>query len=771
MKNNTKFLPISKEDMKAEGISQLDFIIITGDAYIDHPSFGSAIIGRTLESEGFSVGIIAQPSWESCDDFKKLGEPKYGFLINSGNIDSMVNHYTAAKKKRHDDLYSPGGKSGFRPNRAVIVYCNRAREAYKDVPIIIGGIEASLRRFAHYDYWDDKVRKSILLDSKADLLIYGMGEKPIVEVATLLSYGKPVSNITSVRGTCYATNSIDKLKDHIVLPTFDEVISDKKAYAKSYYLTSREQDSVWGKVIVEPYDNRFVVQNPPQHPLSTKEMDKVYNLPYTRTYHPIYEEAGGIPALNEVKFSITSHRGCFGSCSFCALTYHQGRVIQNRSQDSIVSEAELLTEDSDFKGYIHDVGGPTANFRQRACKKQIDHGVCKDRQCMFPTPCKNLIIDHTEYSSLLKRVRELPNVKKVFVRSGIRYDYLIHDKNPKFLNELCEHHISGQLKVAPEHINDKVLNLMGKPSKEVYDKFTDKYLATNEKLDKNQFLVPYLMSSHPGSDLEAAVELSEYIKQMGHMPEQVQDFYPTPGSLSTTMYYTGINPMTGEEVYVPKTQKEKNMQRALLQFENPDNYTKVKEALISCHREDLIGNGKNCLIGATPRRINKNKSKIRVKHRSKTVKAESNSADDVDINSVSPKEDIKSSIYDIHKDSDHNNLKASSKSKTSSYNKYKASSKTNNSSYNDSKASSRTNTSIYNDSKASSRTNTSSYDESKASSKTYTSSYNESKASSKTKTSSYNKSKNLGKAKNSSYNKPKVSSKNTSKNQSKREGR
>lgn len=600
MKSNTQFLPISREDMKKNHISQLDFIIITGDAYIDHPSFGTAIIGRLLESEGFSVGIIAQPSWDSCEDFKKLGEPKYGFLINSGNIDSMVNHYTVAKKKRHDDLYSPGGKGGYRPNRAVIVYSNRAREAYKNTPIIIGGIEASLRRFAHYDYWDDKIRKSIILDSKADLLIYGMGEKPIVEIANLLRYGKPINHITSVRGTSYVSNKLDTLKDYILLPSFDEIISDKKAYASSYFLSSREQDSVWGKPLVEPYGDRFVVQNPPQKPLSTKEMDRIYNLPYTRTYHPIYEEAGGIPALKEVKFSITSHRGCYGSCSFCALTYHQGRVIQNRSQDSIVSEAKLLTEDKDFKGYIHDIGGPTANFRQRACKKQIEHGVCKDRQCMFPTPCKNLIVDHTEYLSLLKKVRTLPKVKKVFIRSGIRYDYLIYDKNPKFFNELCEHHISGQLKVAPEHISDKVLCEMGKPSKEVYERFITKYHAINKKLGKKQFVVPYLMSSHPGSDLNAAIELGQYIKSMGHMPEQVQDFYPTPGSLSTTIYYTGINPFTNKKVYVTKSQKEKNMQRALLQFGNPENHNLVKSALISCHREDLIGNGKNCLIPTNP---------------------------------------------------------------------------------------------------------------------------------------------------------------------------
>lgn len=600
MKINDKFLPISKKDMEAEGISQLDFIIITGDAYIDHPSFGTAIIGRLLQSEGYTVGVISQPKWDSCEDFKKLGEPRLGFLINSGNIDSMVNHYTVAKKKRHDDFYSPGGKSGYRPNRAVIVYSNRAREAYKNVPIIIGGIEASLRRFAHYDYWDDKVRKSILIDSTADLLIYGMGERPIVEIAKLLNFGKPIENITSVRGTCYVSKSLDKVKDYVELPSFEEITTSKEAYAKSYYLASHEQDSVWGKTLVEPYGDKYVIQNPPQAPLTTKEMDRVYNLPYTRTYHPIYEKDGGIPALNEVKFSITSHRGCYGSCSFCALTYHQGRVIQNRSQESIIDEAKILTEDKDFKGYIHDIGGPTANFRQKACKKQEEHGVCKNRQCIFPTPCKNLIIDHTEYLSLLKKVRNLPKVKKVFIRSGIRYDYLIYDKNPKFFNELCEHHISGQLKVAPEHISDRVLKEMGKPSKEVYERFRKKYIDINTKMNKKQFVVPYLMSSHPGSDLNAAIELGEYIKSMGHLPEQVQDFYPTPGSLSTAIYYTGINPNTGEKVYVAKSQKEKNMQRALLQFGNPNNHGLVKEALIKCHREDLIGHGKNCLITPVP---------------------------------------------------------------------------------------------------------------------------------------------------------------------------
>lgn len=624
MKLNTEFLPINKEDMKKRNIEQLDFIIITGDAYIDHPSFGTAIIGRVLESEGYTVGIIAQPNWNNVDDFKRLGEPKYGFLINSGNIDSMVNHYTAFKKRRSDDLYSPGGKSGYRPNRAVIVYSNRAREAYKNVPIIIGGIEASLRRFAHYDYWDDKVRKSILMDSKADLLIYGMGERPILEVAKFLSYGSSIERLHHVRGTSYITKDISNVKDYILLPSFEEVSTNKKAYAKSYKLYSKEQDSIWGKTLIEPYGDRYVVQTPPQHPLTEEEMDKVYNLPYTRTYHPMYEPMGGIPALQEVKFSITSHRGCFGSCSFCALTYHQGRVIQNRSQQSIIDEAKLLIEDSNFKGYIHDIGGPTANFRHRACKKQLKHGVCKDRQCMFPTPCKNLIVDHSEYLSLLRKVRALPKIKKVFIRSGIRYDYLMEDKNIKFFHELCEHHISGQLKVAPEHISDKVLSQMGKPKKQVYDNFKKKYADINKKLGKNQFVVPYLMSSHPGSDLDAAIELAEYIKTMGHMPEQVQDFYPTPGSLSTTIYYTGINPITEKEVYVPKEHKEKSMQRALLQFQNPENHTLVKNALIKANRSDLIGFGPNCLIAPRPIKKQGYQGKNKVKNQDVNKKSYKN---------------------------------------------------------------------------------------------------------------------------------------------------
>lgn len=604
MIETTQFLPISMNDLKERNISQLDFIIITGDAYIDHPSFGTAIIGRTLEREGFTVGIIAQPNWDNVDDFRKLGKPKYGFLVNSGNIDSMVNHYTTAKKKRHTDLYSPGGESGHRPDRCVIVYCNRAREAFKNVPIIIGGIEASLRRFAHYDYWDDKVRRSLIIDAKADLLIYGMGERPIIEIANLFKYGMTIDKMTSIKGTVYISKEIDKLENFVEVPSFEAVSVNKNEYGESYKLQSMEQDDIRGRIVVQKHNDRYIVQNSPQTPLTQNEMDITYGLPYTRTYHPIYEEKGGIPAINEVQFSITSHRGCFGSCSFCALTFHQGRVIQNRSQKSIIEEATLLTTLKDFKGYIHDIGGPTANFRHRACKIQETMGVCKDKQCMYPNPCKNLIIDHTEYLDLLRKVRSLPNIKKVFIRSGIRYDYLMFDKNTTFFEELCQHHISGQLKVAPEHISDKVLDQMGKSKRNIYDGFVKKYFEIDKKYKMNQFLVPYLMSSHPGSDLAESIKLSEYIKEMGYAPEQVQDFYPTPGSLSTTIYYTGINPFTKETVFVPTAQKEKNMQRALLQVKNPENYNIVKEALTIAHREDLIGFDKKSLIPPRPMKTN-----------------------------------------------------------------------------------------------------------------------------------------------------------------------
>lgn len=594
--DTSAFLPISREDMKERGIEQFDFIYISGDAYVDHPSFGHAIITRILNNMGYKVGIIPQPDWQKKESFMILGKPKYAFLVSSGNMDSMVNHYTSSKKRRRQDLYSPGGKIGARPDRAVIVYCNKLREAYKDVPIIIGGVEASLRRFAHYDYWDDKVRRSILLDSRADLLIYGMGERPIREIAEALSSGIDIKHVNYVNGTAYVTSSLEGLIDPVFIHSYEEVAADKKKYAKAFMAQLREQDYQTGRVVVQPHGDRFLVQNPPAKPLDQYELDDVYALPYARDYHPIYKDQGGIPALQEIKFSITSHRGCYGGCSFCALNFHQGRMIQSRSHESVLKEAEQMIEDPEFKGYIHDVGGPTANFRQAACKKQEKYGVCKDRQCMFPTPCKNLIIDHSDYIELLRKLRKLPKVKKVFIRSGIRYDYVIYDKSNEFLNELCKHHVSGQLKVAPEHISEKVLKLMGKPSKKVYDRFREKYFETNRKIGKEQYLVPYLMSAHPGSDLQAAIELAEYVRDMGYNPEQIQDFYPTPGSLSTTMYYTELDPRTMEKVYIPKSPTEKAMQKALIQYRDPKNYDLVYKALTRAGRTDLIGYGSKCLI-------------------------------------------------------------------------------------------------------------------------------------------------------------------------------
>lgn len=618
------FLPVTRREMDERGWDQLDFLYISGDAYVDHPSFGHAIITRILESEGYKVGIITQPRWKSVDDFMTLGRPKYAVLISSGVIDSMINHYTAGKKPRSDDSYSPGGKAGFRPDRAVIVYAGKIREAFKGIPVIIGGIEASLRRFAHYDYWDNKVRRSILQDSKADLLIYGMGEKPVVEIANLLAAGVPVENIQHIRGTAYMAGKVnlpgnikavlgfdpengeyDYKQDEFfvegspgitLIPSYEDVSIDKPLYAKAFMTQYNEQDSMTGRIIVQPHGDRYVVQNPPAIPLTTKEMDRVYSLPYERTWHPKYEKDGGIPAINEVEFSITSHRGCFGGCSFCALNFHQGRMIQNRSQASIISEAKKLTWLPGFKGYIHDIGGPTANFRNMACEKQKKHGVCKDRQCLHPEPCRNLKVDHSEYLSLLRKLREIPEVKKVFIRSGIRYDYLMLDKNDDFFVELCEHHVSGQLKVAPEHVVDRVLEKMGKPGRKVYDRFVKKFYEINKKLGKEQYLVPYLISSHPGSDLKAAIELAEYLKETGCSPEQVQDFYPTPGTLSTCMFHTGLDPRNMKRIYVPADPKEKAMQRALLQFRRKENYKLVKEALETAGREDLIGFGKNCLI-------------------------------------------------------------------------------------------------------------------------------------------------------------------------------
>lgn len=591
-----EFLPITKEDVKKSGLNELDFIFVSGDAYVDHPSFGHSIVTRLLESMGFTVGMIPQPNWKDKSDFMKLGRPKIAFLVSSGNIDSMVNHYTSTKKRRNDDTYSPGGKGGKRPDRAVIVYCNRIREAYGDIPIIIGGIEASLRRFAHYDYWDDRVRNSILIDSSADLLIYGMGEKPLMEIGNLIMYGKNPKDIKNIRGTSYITDSIEDNKGAILLPSFEMVSKEKTEYAKAFKIQFEEQDPIRGKTLIQDHGKRYVVQNPPAYPLTTEEMDMVYSLPYTRTYHPIYKPMGGVPALKEVQFSITAHRGCFGGCSFCALNFHQGRIIQSRSDESILKESYELTKYPNFKGYIHDIGGPTANFTKPSCKKQLEAGTCKNRQCLNPSPCPNLEVDHSGYVRLLRKVRELPGIKKVFIRSGIRYDYLMCDKNPEFFNDLVKYHISGQLKVAPEHVSDRVLRLMGKPQRSQYDKFVERYFDINKKYNLNQYLVPYLISGHPGSDLKSAIELAEYIRDMGYNPEQVQDFYPTPGSLSTAMYYTGINPLNGEKVYIPKDKEEKAMQRALMQFRNPKNYSLVYKALVKASRQDLIGYDKKCLI-------------------------------------------------------------------------------------------------------------------------------------------------------------------------------
>lgn len=585
--------------MAERGWDQLDFLLISGDAYVDHPSFGTAIISRLLESEGYRVGIVALPNWKDTQDFEVMGRPKYAVLISSGVIDSMVNHYTASKKPRSEDVYAPGGKAGMRPDRAVIVYTNRVREAFKDIPVILGGTEASLRRFAHYDYWSDTVRRSILVDSKADLLIYGMGEKPLLEVAARLARGERVREIRDVRGTCYLTDELSDLEKNsktVMVPAFEVVKSDKRRYAEAFKYQYDEQDPLRGKILIQPHGDRYLVQNPPALPLSVEEMDRVYALPYQRTYHPVYEAEGGVPAIREVEFSITSHRGCFGGCSFCALTFHQGRIIQKRSQASIIAEAKKLVWMDNFKGYIHDVGGPTANFRNPACSVQAKHGACKDKQCMDKGGCRQLIVDHTEYLQLLRRLRELPEVKKVFIRSGIRYDYLMLDKDDTFFEELCEHHVSGQLKVAPEHVVDRVLNRMGKPGRAVYDRFVQKFYEINRKLGKEQYLVPYLLSSHPGSDLSAAIELAEYLRDIRYTPEQVQDFYPTPGSLSTCMFYTGLDPRTMEKVYVPKSPKEKAMQRALLQYRKPSNYKLVYEALKTAGREDLIGYGPKCLI-------------------------------------------------------------------------------------------------------------------------------------------------------------------------------
>ena len=593
------------EDMKKRGWTQADFVFVIGDAYVDHPSFGPAIISRLLERYGYKVCMIAQPDWKNDKSIDVFGRPRLGFLVCGGNMDSMVNHYSVSKKRRQKDAYSPGEQMGLRPDYATTVYCNLIRRTYKDVPIIIGGIEASLRRIAHYDYWSDKLKHSILVDSSADILSYGMGEHSMIEIAEALDSGIDVKDITFVRGTCYRTKDISGVpEDSIILPDYDSLSKDRLEYARSFYTQYINTDPYSAKTLVEGYGNRgYVVQNPPAYPLTQMEMDDVYDLPYMNNYHPIYEEAGGIPAISEIKFSLTSNRGCFGGCSFCALTFHQGRIIQTRSHESLIKEAERMTHDPDFKGYIHDVGGPTANFRHKSCAKQDKYGVCTNKQCLFPEPCRNLKVDHKDYVELLRKLEAVPGVKKVFIRSGIRFDYVMADSNDEFLKELCEKHISGQLRVAPEHVSDNVLRMMGKPQNSVYEKFIDRYKRVNAKTGKQQYVVPYLMSSHPGSTLKEAVELAEYVRDIGYMPEQVQDFYPTPSTISTCMYYTGVDPRTMKPVYVPHNPHEKAMQKALMMYRKPENYDLVKEALIKAGRQDLIGFDKKCLIA--PRKMDR----------------------------------------------------------------------------------------------------------------------------------------------------------------------
>lgn len=625
------FLPVCREDMQKQGIAQFDFVYVIGDAYVDHPSFGHAIISRLLEAHGYTVGIISQPDWKKKDSIAIYGEPRLAFLISGGNMDSMVNHYSVSRHRRNQDAFTPGGIMGKRPDYATIVYGNLIRQTYKKTPVLIGGVEASLRRLAHYDYWSNKIRRSILLDSGADILMYGMGEHSILALAEALDSGLPPEQITFVNGTVYKTRKKEDIYDAVFLPEFEKTAQDKKVYARSFYLQYSNTDPFSGRRLVEEYPNQvYVVQNPPALPLSRQEMDDVYALPYMRTYHPSYEKAGGVPAIAEVKFSLTSNRGCFGGCNFCALTFHQGRIIQSRSQESLLSEAELLIKDRDFKGYIHDVGGPTANFRFPACEKQLTKGVCTGRQCLFPEPCRNLKADHKDYLSLLRKLRNLPGVKKVFIRSGIRFDYLLADSDRTFLKELCQYHVSGQLKVAPEHISDQVLQYMGKPKAAVYRRFVREYENMNRNLKKDQYLVPYLMSSHPGSTLKEAVELAEFLRELNYMPEQVQDFYPTPSTISTCMYYTGLNPCTMEPVYVARNPHEKAMQRALIQYRDPKNHDLVREALIKTGRQDLIGFAKNCLIkprklsehkdgkqGKSKKRTHKNTGTIRTIHKSR----------------------------------------------------------------------------------------------------------------------------------------------------------
>jgi len=610
-----EFLPISVKDMKKRGWDRPDFVYVIGDAYVDHSSFGPAIISRVLESRGYKVAIISQPDWHDEESIAVFGQPRLGFLVSAGNMDSMVNRYTVNKKPRSEDAYTPGGKSGKRPDYATVVYCNLINRKYKKTPVIIGGVEASLRRLAHYDYWSEKFKRSVLLDSGADLLIYGMGELSMIEIADALNSGIDISDITFVKGTVYKTRDISSVVDGIELPSYDQMLSDKLEYAKSFYTQYQNTDFINGKPLIEKYgENRYIVQNPPQRPLTTQEMDDVYELPYMNEYHPSYEKLGGVPALKEIKFSLTSNRGCFGSCSFCAITMHQGRIVQARSHESLIREATAMTKDPEFKGYIHDVGGPTADFRGPACNKQMCKGACKDRQCLYPKPCKNLNRGHDDYIRLLRELRSIKGVKKVFVRSGVRFDFVLEDNNDRFIEELCKYHISGQLRLAPEHVSDKVLDLMGKPSTDVYKRFCSKFERTNKRLGMDQYVVPYLISSHPGSTLKDAIALAEAIRDMGYMPEQVQDFYPTPSNISTCMYYTGVDPRTMKPVYIPSDVREKRMQRALIQYRKPENYKLVKEALIKAGREDLIGNDReHCLIpprenyGSSYRTKNNNK--------------------------------------------------------------------------------------------------------------------------------------------------------------------
>ena len=593
----SEFLPTTPEEIKQRGWEQIDFLFISGDAYVDHPSFGPAVICRVLESQGYKVAVLSQPDWKTEKSLASFGKPRLGVLISGGNLDSMLCHYTAARKLRKKDNYTPGGIMGKRPDHATVVYAKLAKKTWPDLPVIIGGIEASLRRFAHYDYWENKLLPSILLESGADLLVYGMGEKQIVEVADYLAGGADINSIHYVRGTSYIIDDLDSIAEqYVLLPSYESILQDKKLLAKAYKLQSNEQDPFYGKIVIQQFANRYVVQNQATYPLTEEEMDAIYDLPYCRTYHPSYEKLGGVPAIEEVKFSIISQRGCFGSCSFCAIHSHQGRIIQARSHESILREAKIISELPDFKGYIHDVGGPTANFRHPACAKQLKTGACKHRQCLFPDVCPNIDADHSDYISLLKKIRALPGIKKVFIRSGIRYDYLLADKSNEFLDELCRYHVSGQLKIAPEHISPGVLKCMGKPGKEVYLKFMRVFNKKNQEIGLKQYVVPYFISSHPGCTINDAVELAEFLRDTGHYPEQVQDFIPTPGSCSTAMYYSGIEPETGKKVFVTQNPHEKAMQRALMQYKNPKNRALVKEALQMANRLDLIGSDSKCLL-------------------------------------------------------------------------------------------------------------------------------------------------------------------------------